>query len=259
MARFFPLGASLASFGACFFAGLLVKPLSADTPMMEMNGTTPASTSMPPAATTPPPAPSASAPTAIKGGPTVPPLPSDDFVRYGKILSPNDQTGYPFKLTMPSPGFGELKVPNSGELAMREKLEKLANLSDAEIRTQLNQWPAYSKMSLGDQGAMLTRIQQFRDHRGKMAQTKAHQLGLLTLNPQQQAKFEQEYWDKRLQTDHQLAQQFQAAVKAADQKLDEELFREFSKPGALAQAPKPPAPSPALTPAYKPAPIVTTP
>ena len=53
-------------------------------------------------------------------------------------------------------------------------------------------------MSLGDEGAMLTRIQQFRDHRNKVAIDKAHHLGLTTLNPAQQARFESEYWDKRL-------------------------------------------------------------
>ena len=218
---------------------------------MEMTGATAA-----PGATPPPSAPAI----AAKPAPP-PPAPSDDFVRYGKILSPNDQTGYPFKLTMPGPGFGELKVPNAGELAMREKLERLANLSDAEIRAQLEQWPAFSKMSLGDQGAMLTRIQQFRDHRNKMAQVFAHQLGILTLNPQQQARFEQEYWDKRLQMDHQLSQQFEPAVKAADQKLKEELFREFSKPGQVAQGAKPPAPglAQAKPPLPKSTPIVTTP
>ena len=216
---------------------LLLGPAAAQTPPEMMNGApVPAMSGSPaaPATKQPPPA----------------PTPAEDyFARYGKILSPNNQAPYPFKLTMPAPGFGEVKIPNGGELAMREKLERLAMLSDAEIRDQLEKWPAYSKMSLGDQGAMLTRIQQFRDFRTKMAAMKAHQLGLLTLNPQQQARFEQEYWDKRLQMDHQLAQQFEPAYKAADQKLNEDLYREFSSPGGLAN--KPPASPPPPIPVAK--------
>jgi hypothetical protein len=215
MARFLALGAC----GVIGLWGFLAYPLPAD-PEMATNG----------------------APVApAKPGP--PAVPEDYFSRYGKILSPNDQPPYPFKLTMPAPGFGEVRVPHPEELAMREKLERLATLSDAQIRDELEKWPAFSKMSLGDQGAMLTRIQQFRDFRAKQAQKKAHDLGLLTLNPAQQARFEQEYWDKRLQMDRQLVQQFGPVVKASEQRLNEDLFREFSSPAGLAQAPKPlPAP-----------------
>lgn len=234
MARFFSLRRALLG-GACGCLGAFFGLGAwADVPMMTNA------------------APAAAAKPAV-GAPALPAIPPDDFVRYGKILAPNTEAGYPFKLTMPSPGFGELKVPNQGELAMREKLERLATLSDAEIRDQLEKWPAYSKMSLGDQGAMLTRIQQFRDRRSKMADVKAHQLGLLTLNPQQQAHFEQEYWDKRLQMDHQLSQQFEPAVHASEQKMNEELFREFSSPAALAQAPKPAAPPAPVVKALPPA------
>ena len=170
------------------------------------------------------------------------PAAQDYSLPYGKILAPNDQAPYPFKLAMPGPGFGEVKIPNQTELAQREKLERLATLTDAEIREQLQQWPAYTKMSLGDQGAMLTKIQQFRDRRDKMALLKAHQLGLLTLNPQQQAKFEREFWDRRLQLDRQLAQQFQGAYHNGEQKMNEDLYREFSMP---AKPPKPASPPPA--------------
>jgi hypothetical protein len=70
------------------------------------------------------------------------------------------------------------------------------------------------------------------------------------LNPPQQARFEQEYWDKQLQVDRQLAQQFEPALKGAEQKLNEDLFREFSSPASLAQAGKPPASG--VAPAMKP-------
>ena len=210
---------------ACLALSLATGPAMADsTMMMEENG------SKPPA------------PPSGKAAPPSPPV-QDYSVPYGKILAPNDQPPYPFKLAMPGPGFGEVKIPSQTELAMREKLERLATLTDAEIREQLQQWPAYTKMSLGDQGAMLTKIQQFRDRRDKMAVIKAHQLGLLTLNPQQQAKFEEEFWDRRLLLDRQMAQQFQGSFKASEQKMNEALYREFSMP-AKPPKPLPPPPPP---------------
>jgi hypothetical protein len=173
--------------------------------------------------------------------PPAPPIPEDYYVRFGKILKAGDQPAYPFKLNMPFPGVGEVKVPSKEELEMRAKLEQLATLSDDEIRAQLLQWPAFGKMSLADDGTMLQRIQAFRDYRHKAAMDAQHRLGLLTLNPAQQAKFEKEFWDKKLEMDRQLAQQMEAAYKAAQQKMNENLYREFSSPGALAKATSPPA------------------
>jgi hypothetical protein len=208
--------------------------------------TTPMATPLPPAK--PPAAPAAK---------PAPPVKLEDyFARYGKIISPNDQPPYPLKLTMPGPGFGTLHVPRPEELAMREKLEGLATLSDAQVRAELDKWPAFSKMSLGDQGAMLTRLQQFRDFRTKTALKKAHDLGLLTLNPQQQAKFEQEYWNRQLQLDRQLSDLFGPMLQGSEQKLNEDLFREFSS--AKSQVPPPPKPPPPAKtpPAPKPGPAV---
>jgi len=171
-----------------------------------------------------------------------PVLPPDTLGQYGKILSPSDQTAHPLKLKMPFPGVGEVKVPTQDEVNMREKLEQLAKLSDEDIRVQLEKWPAFGKMTLRDEGAMLQRIQDFRDYRSNIAKAKAHEIGLLTLLPDQQARFEREYWDKRLQMDHDLAKQFEPILRVREQKLEDDLFREFSSagPGPLAQASKPP-------------------
>jgi hypothetical protein len=175
----------------------------------------------------------------------VPALPPDTFGQYGKIVTPSDQMAHPLKLKMPFPGVGEVKVPNQDELNMREKLEQLAKLSDADIRAELEKWPAYSKMNLRDQGTMLQRIQDFRDYRGNVAKGKAHDMGLLTLLPDQQVRFEKDYWDKRLQMDHELARQFEPIFRAREQKMRDELYREFSSlpAGPMAQVPKPPAPA----------------
>jgi hypothetical protein len=187
------------------------------------------------------------------------PLP-DTLGRYGKILTPSDEMSHPLKLKMPFPGVGEVKVPNQDELNMREKLEQLGQLSDSDIRMQLAKWPAYNVMSLRDEGAMLQRIQDFRDYRTRVAMQKAHDLGLFsTLMPDQKVRFEKDYWDKRLQMDHDLAKQFEPILRAREQKMQDELFREFSSasPGPVVQAPKPPPPAPPPTnqPPHSPAPV----
>jgi hypothetical protein len=146
----------------------------------------------------------------------------------------------PLKLRMPFPGVGEVRIPTQDELTMRAKLEQLANLSDADIRAQLEKWPAFSKMNLRDEGAMLQRIQDFRDYRSNVAKAKAHDMGLLTLLPDQEARFEKEYWDKRLQMDRDLAKQFEPILRAEQQKMESALYDEFSSVNVVpvAQAPK---------------------
>jgi hypothetical protein len=171
------------------------------------------------------------------------PAAPDAFNRYGKILAPSDDAAHPVKLNLPFPGVGELKIPSQEELSLRDKLEQLATLSDADVRTQLDQWPPYSKMKLGDEGQMLLKIQQFKDLRTKIAQAQAHQLGL-TLTPAQQALFEKEYWDKQLQMDHELAQQFEPIFQAREAKMQQELLREFSPPGTAGAPASKPAPVP---------------
>jgi hypothetical protein len=243
MARFvllnFRAGYSFLAVGALGLMACFSASLRAQQPMAPMQGT-PAKT------------PATSAAPVVAPHPPIP----DTLGQYGKILSPSDQVMHPLKLKMPFPDVGEVKIPSQDELNMREKLEQLAKLSDAEIRTQLAQWPAFSKMSLRDEGAMLQRIQDFRDYRSNVAKAKAHEIGLLTLLPDQQARFEMEYWDKRVQMDRDLARQFEPIFKAREQKLKDELFREFSSvnQGPVAQAPKPP---PANKPAQAPAPATS--
>jgi hypothetical protein len=129
---------------------------------------------------------------------------------------------------------------------MREKLEQLAKLSDGEIHAQLQEWPEFGKMSLRDQGQMLVRIQDFRDFRAKVAAQKARDMGLLSLTPDQKVLFEKEYWDKRFRMDHDLVKQFGPIFNARQQKMEDELYREFSmSAGPIALGVKPPAPAPA--------------
>jgi len=199
---------------------------------------------------------SASAPMA-PAKPGVPPVPEDYFQRYGKILTPGSEPSHPLKLSMPFPDVGQVKVPSAEELAMRDKLERLATMSDSDIRDDLSKWPAFNEMSLADEGAMLMRIQMFKDHRAKVAQERAHALGLLTLKPEQMQQFETEYWNKQLQVDRDLVKQFDPIYKAREAMMEEELFREFSAPGGPVPpppAPKPPAAPLAQTPGATPAP-----
>lgn len=185
--------------------------------------------------------------------------PPDTFNRYGKIWALSDDVAHPIKLNVQFPGIGEMKIPSQDELNVRDKLEQLATLSDDDIHKQLDQWPPYGKMKLGDQGQLLIRVQAFREQRTRIALQKAHDMGLLTLTPDQKARFEKDYWDKRLQMDHELAKQFDPVFKARQQKLEDELFREFSSvsPGPLAQAPKPTPPGlpPTNKPPQAPAPV----
>ena len=181
----------------------------------------------------------------MTGKTPAPPVPEDYFQRYGKILEPGTEPAHPLKLAMPFPDVGQIKIPSPAEIDMREKLERLATLSDDEIRQDLETWPAFGKMSLADEGAMLIRIQQFKDRRAKIAQDRAHALGLLTLKPDQLDRFEKEYWDKRLQMDRQLAKKFDPIFRVQETQLEEQLYREFSTPGQPIPAPpptKPPAP-----------------
>lgn len=206
------------------------------------------------------PAPSISAPAPLAPGMTnapavvvkknAPAPPPDPYNQYGHILAPSDDAAHPMKLNMPFPGIGEMKVPSMDELSIRDKLEKLASLSDADIRAQLDKWPPFAKMKLGDQGQMLARIQSFKDQRTKVAMEQAHDLGLLTLTADQKASFEKQYWDKRLQMEHDLVKQFEPVMQAREQKMREDLFREFSAPGTAG----PPPPAKPGTPPAPPAP-----
>ena len=185
---------------------------------------------------------------ATNAAPVIPP--PDTLGRYGKILMPSNEMSHPLKLKMPFPGVGEVKVPNPDELNMREKLEQLGKLSDSDIRIELAKWPAYNGMNLRDEGTMLQRIQDFRDYRTRVAMQKAHDMGLFsTLTPDQKVRFEKDYWDKRLPMDRDLAIHFEPILRAREQKLQDELFREFSSAslGPVAQAPKPPPPGPPPT------------
>jgi len=221
-------------------------PLQAQQTMTMQQAQTPPATTSPTAPAKPP-----------AGKPVLPPAPPPDtFTQYGKIVAPSDQVAHPLKLKLPFPDVGEVKIPSQDQLVMRDKLEQLATLSDRDILAQLEKWPAFSKMSLRDEGAMLQRIQDFRDYRTNVARQKAHDMGLLTLLPDQQVRFEKEYWNKRLQMDKDLAKQFEPIYKAREQKMLDDLYREYSavSQGPVAQAPKPVAPQP-----NKPATTVTPP
>lgn len=229
------------AFAAGFFPSLQAADAPAPGgPMMEPS---PASSTTTPASPSP-------ATVSVKPATNAPPAapPPEYLERYGKILTSGDDPSHPLKLTMPFPDVGEIKIPNQDQLVMRDKLEALAVLSDDDIRTQLNQWPACTKMKLADEGTLLTRIQQFKERRDRIAQEEAQKLGLWsTLTKDQRDRFEKEYWDKRLKMDRDLAKQFEPIVADRESKMLEGLFREFSSTapvGVSAQAPKPPAPAP---------------
>ena len=204
-----------------------------------------------PSAKPPTPTVATAKPPATNAAPVLPPGMQNTLSRYGNIVTPGDQAAYPLRLRLPGPSEGEVRIPKPDDMNKRAKLEALANLSDDEIRKQLAAWPAYTKMSLRDQGMMLQRIQEFRDYHAHVAMQKAHDMGLITLTPPQQAKFEKDYWDQRLKLDQDLAKQFQPIYQAREQTMNDQLFREFSS-AMPAPAPAPPKPGP--KPAHPPQP-----
>jgi hypothetical protein len=281
MARFFLSLSSRAGVLGLGTAGVLSLAVFGATALRAQPSMVPSPEQAPPPSSvkSPAPAPVASAPAgAPKVNPTaptptvttnaaakvvppvvVPPVP-DTFNRYGKIWAPSDDVAHPLKLTGRFPGVAEITIPSQDELNDRDKLEQLTMLSDAEIRAQLEKWPPYGKMKLGDQGQMLSRIQGFKEQRTRIAMDKAHALGILdSLTPDQKVRFEKDYWGKRRQMDREEVKQIEPILKAWEQKLDEGIFRDFSSVtlGPVAQAPKPPPPGPPPTnqPPQAPAPV----
>jgi hypothetical protein len=179
--------------------------------------------------------------TATNGATAVPPPPNDYFKTYGHIMATTTEPDHPIRFMAPSTDVGQVKIPTDEEIMMRQKLEVLASMSDADIRAELEKWPAYGKMSLSDEGLFLARIQLFKDQRAHLAEASAKQNGLI-LNPAQQAKYEQDYWTKRLAMDANLTKQIGPIVRAAEQKMQEDLFREFSTAPPPPLPRKPPAP-----------------
>jgi hypothetical protein len=205
-----------------------------------------------PSAKPPAPAVATARPPATNAPPVLPPAMQNTLSRYGNIVTPGDQVPYPLRLHLPLPNEGEVRIPKPDDLTKRAKIEALANLSDDDLRKQLAAWPAYTKMSLRDQAMMLQRLQDFRDYHAHVAMQKAHDMGLLTLTPAQQAKFEKDYWDQRLKLDQDLAKQFQPIYQAREQAMDSQLFREFSSAMPAPPAPKPPKPGHAAQPPAQP-------
>lgn len=130
------------------------------------------------------------------------------------------------------------------ELELKEKLETLVKLSPQQLDVELQKWPRYQEMDLGERAKLLQRIQEFKDRRRKQAENKARDMGL-RLTPEQFAVFEQKFWEKRMQADRQLWQEMEPRRKQLELQLTSELKQEFGL-YAMPPAPKPaPAPTPA--------------
>src|SRR5207244_1729323 len=63
---------------------------------------------------------------------------------------------------------GQRHEKEEGE--MRSKLSQLASLPKESIKAELEKWPRYQQMTLGEQGHLLTRIQELKDRQRMMAQ-----------------------------------------------------------------------------------------
>jgi cell division septation protein DedD len=107
-------------------------------------------------------------------------------------------------------------------------LEFLDDLTDQQIRSELEKWQPYNSMTLGDQGRMLMRIQEFRDRRTKIAQDEAQKLSLNNLAPADQLAFKKMFWQLQRQVDDQLITEFQSQYDAKEHEMEHALIAKFA-------------------------------
>ncbi|PTY03520.1 hypothetical protein DB346_06490 [Verrucomicrobia bacterium LW23] len=138
------------------------------------------------------------------------------------------------------------RVPRRRELDMRDHFLRLSRLSNDEIREQLNRWPPYKKMSLGDQGRLMVRIQEIKDRKRDIALFRARDFNL-TLRPDQEQAFENAYWDKRLAMDRKLFQELEPRRRELEDQMRADLIAQFSNPAARESEP-PARPGPGAPP-----------
>jgi hypothetical protein len=148
----------------------------------------------------------------------------------------------------PAPGIGR------GDIEIREKLETLSQLTPQQLDIELQKWPRYQQMDLGERAKLLQRIQEYKDRRHRQAESKARDLGV-KMTPEQFATFEKRFWEKRLQADRQLWQEMEPRRKALDQQINSELKQEFA---AFVTAPPPAPPTTIPAPVAPPTPGAVT-
>jgi hypothetical protein len=161
------------------------------------------------------------------------------------------------RLNFPFAWVGELKLPTKDEISSRDKLEFLGDMSDQQIRDELEKWPPFNGMSIGDQGRMLVRIQEFKDRRSKLAQDEQQKLNLTNLSPTDQANFKKVFWQMRREIDDDLIADFQARYDAKQAELDHALVSKFT-PLLISPTPTP-TKTPEKTPFKTPGPTHATP
>lgn len=120
---------------------------------------------------------------------------------------------------------------------LRGRLNELAKLSDAEILAQLEKWPPYQRMSLGEKGHLLQRIQDAREFRQKVARRKAGALGL-EIPAAEQEKFTALFWDSKLEMDRRLFEEMEPKRRQYQQEMDAKILAQF---GQYRTASPPPA------------------
>ncbi|MEI9997724.1 MAG: hypothetical protein WDO13_00375 [Verrucomicrobiota bacterium] len=262
MARFLPLNVRgarldfLAAAGLSVLAMLIVlaAPARAQAPMQ-------AAPPPPPAAKAPPTPAGAPATNAAAAHPPLPKPVQNTLSRYGNIVLPGDAVQYPLKLKLPFPGVGEVKVPKPDELVMRQKLEELARLSDDDIRKQLAQWPAFSRMSCETRGARCCSASRISAITAPATPCRRRTTWACSRSRPTSARSSSANsgtsgcrWTRSWPSSS------LPVFQAREQKLEADLFREFSSatPGPAAPAvpaPRPPAP-PVNHPPQPPAPPV---
>jgi hypothetical protein len=135
----------------------------------------------------------------------------------------------------------KMRAPNEDTLRLRDRLNALAQLSDAELQKELEQWTPYRQMGIGEKGQLLTRIQHMREVRVQLAQRKAAQLGL-KLSDEQFKEFTEAFWQAKLEMERKLWEEMEPRRNQLQQELEATLKARFGSAAVPAPSPAPPAP-----------------
>lgn len=121
-------------------------------------------------------------------------------------------------------------APEEGRWEVRQKIVQLLELPDDRLLAELEKWPRFQKMELGQKGRFLERIARMRAERQRAAEREAERLGL-QLSGERKEAFEREYWQRREEIARQLWKETEGQRKTLREKLEKELKAEFASQG----------------------------
>ncbi|QSR85587.1 hypothetical protein [Methylacidimicrobium sp. B4] len=119
------------------------------------------------------------------------------------------------------------QAPEECQWEARQKIVQLLELPDDRLLAELEKWPRFQKMGLGQKGKFLERIARVRMEHHRAAEREAERLGL-KLSDDQKAAFEREYWKRREEIAHQIWKETEGQRKELREKMEKELKAQFA-------------------------------